>query len=1804
MLKFLLTKTAKKALMTVLLLTVAGVMNSFSQTSFVVNNLNYTVSSGTNVTLTGYTGTLSGTLTIPSTVSYANVTYTVTAIGDYSFWYTNITGALVIPNTVTYIGEEAFEECEGLTSLTLGSGVQTIAWGAFYYCTGLTGTLTIPESVSTIQNYAFFNCTGLSGVVFNATNCADVPGITDKANMHVFDGCPGIYTVGTGVTRLPKWIFPATGITQFVFNAVNCADFTNYADVPFCNWSCLASATITIGSSVQHIPAYIFLSQKPTGSLVIPNSVTSIGDFAFSDDDWYQSFQGGTLTLGTGLQSIGQYAFYTCRFVGELNIPSSVTTIGQVAFCDCSGFTGSLILPEGLTSIEWAAFAGCSGFTGDLYIPNSVTSIGNYAFNYSPNFAGTLTIGTGVQSINKTAFNNCHMFSAINYNAINCADIEDIDEYGDMPLFNGNGGILTIGESVTRIPKWLFHGNEFTHVSFNAVNCADFTWQTAAFPDWASMQNTTISIGNNVTRIPAYLFYQPTPAGSLVIPNSVTSIGDFAFCDDDYCYSFQGGTLTLGTGLQSIGQFAFYCCRFGGSLNIPNSVNTIGQYAFCDCTGFTGTLTIPSGITTISQCVFGYCTGLTGDITIANNVTSIANYAFIGCTSLNGTITIGTGVQSIGNNAFKNCSSTAGIVFNAVNCADFPEQTNTYTNYPFEQCGGFLTIGDAVTHIPLRIFKKNNFTGTLTIGESITEIDTTNFQTGNYSGLCYKAINCADVTYTTRPFAKGYSSTTSINGPLTFGNNVQRIPAYMFAESSNITGSLTLPSSLQTIGDMAFYDTRFTGDCVIPNSVTSIGATAFCDDWEQYLFAGGTLTLGSGLQTIGNYAFAGSQITGSLVIPNSVTSLGNGAFSGCQQLNGTLTLSENITAINSYTFWYCRNLSGDLNIPNNVQTLGNYAFGYCDHLTGALTIGTGVQNISNNTFYNCHMFSAINFNATNCNDIDGVEAIADMTVFDGNGGTLTIGSGVTRLPKWIFHNGQYTHIDYNAVNCADFEANTVAFPDWNSLQTATIGIGEGVTHIPARLFNRPSPAGSLVIPNSVISIGDFAFCDDDYYQSYQGGTLTLGNSLQSIGQYAFYTCRFVGELNIPSTVTTIGQVAFCDCSGLTGSLILPEGLTSVEWAAFAGLSGMTGDLYIPNSVTSIGNYAFNYSPNFAGTLTIGTGVQSINKTAFNNCHAFSAINYNAANCADIAEVEAVTDMQIFNGVDAQTLTIGIAVTRIPQWLFHGANFGHINFNATSCADFTWQTAAFPDWGSLASTTISIADGVQRIPACLFYQPTPAGDIIIPNSVTEIGNRAFCDDDYYTSFQGGTLTLGDNVQSIGEWAFYCCQFTNELQLPSSLTTIGQGVFNTCNHLTGSVIIPFGVTAIENYTFGGCTALNGSIFIPETVTSIGNYAFSYCYGIHELTLGSGITSMGQGAFNNCYGITEITSNMQTPPSVVTETLYNITRTIPFHIPYGTLGNYQTAPIWQEFTNYIVNTGVNITVTAMPAAGGTVTGGGEYQPGDPCTITATATTGYTFVNWTQAGNVVTTEPEYSFTVTIDASYIANFSINTYEITATADPAEGGIIEGAGTYNYGATATLTATPATGYSFVNWTRDGQEVTTEPTLSFTVTEAAAYVAHFSINTYEITVAADPEGHGTVTGGGTYNYGETATLTATPNSGYLFAGWTENGELVSEEPSFTITVTEDHSFVAHFDFDDAAEIAEERFSIYPNPATDIIHVECNGMSRCEIYNTNGALVYRTKECSESFEINVSDMPKGTYIIKVSGDSVKTQKLIIK
>lgn len=354
-----------------------------------------------------------------------------------------------------------------------------------------------------------------------------------------------------------------------------------------------------------------------------------------------------------------------------------------------------------------------------------------------------------------------------------------------------------------------------------------------------------------------------------------------------------------------------------------------------------------------------------------------------------------------------------------------------------------------------------------------------------------------------------------------------------------------------------------------------------------------------------------------------------------------------------------------------------------------------------------------------------------------------------------------------------------------------------------------------------------------------------------------------------------------------------------------------------------------------------------------------------------------------------------------------------------------------------------------------------------------------------------------------------------------------------------------------------------------------------------------------------LSDATGNFSNPislGSIATNESGSISGTIPAGTPPGT--GYRVRVVT---TNYpmisedngenltIIYPSYNVTVSANPSEGGTVEGGGTFNYGETATVTATATTGYDFVNWVFNGNQVSTNASYMFTVTENMNLIANFSqVGSYVVTVSTNPSGAGTITGAGSYLDGTEVTVSTTPNLGFTFLHWEQNGIQVSTNLSYTFTISENTNMVALYQHNSYNISLTADPIIGGTVLGGGVFNYGTQITIEATPAANYHFKGWVSDNDTISYNLSYTFTVVEDLQIVGHFALNNSiSEINIDKLHVYSVYQNIIVDVDKYG-EIC-IYNIMGQLVNRATvvEGKNMFSVQQS----GLYFVRMNGVSVK-------
>ena len=623
----------------------------------------------------------------------------------------SISGSYEIRKETVGIGNYAFYYCTDLTSVTIGSGVRSIGNYAFYYCTVMT-SVTIPDSVTSIGNYAFAYCGDLTSITIGS-------GVTSIGN-YAFEYCTGLEAINVSEDN------------PVYHSAGNCLiERETKTLILGCK-----NSVIPDDGSVTSIGNYAFEYCTGLTSITIPDSVTSIGDYAFSDCDGLTSVKigSGVTSIGyiafyacTGLEaitvskdnslyhsagncliesetktlilgckssvipadgsvtSIGEYAFYCCSGLTSITIPDSVRSIGSYAFGYCSGLT-TITIPDSVRSIGDNAFYYCSGLTA-ITIPDSVTSIGEDAF-FDCDDLTSITIGSGVTSIGKNAFEYCTGLEAINVSE-------------DNPVYHSAGNCLIERETKTLIlgckNSVIPADGSVTSIGDDAFYCADLT---------------SITIPNSVTSIGSYAFYYCAGLTSITIPDSVTSIGYGAF----YNTGYYNDELNWENDVLYIGNWLIKARRsISGSYEIRKETVGVGSEAFYGCTGLTN-VTIPAGVRSIDDSAFTDCEGLTS-ITIPDSVTSIGYSAFYNTGYYNDELNWEDGVLYIGNwliAAKEDVSGSYEIKQGTVAIADvaflfrseltsvtIPDSVTSIGNYAFCFCTGLttITIPESVTSI-------------------------------------------------------------------------------------------------------------------------------------------------------------------------------------------------------------------------------------------------------------------------------------------------------------------------------------------------------------------------------------------------------------------------------------------------------------------------------------------------------------------------------------------------------------------------------------------------------------------------------------------------------------------------------------------------------------------------------------------------------------------------------------------------------------------------------------------------------------------------------------------------------------------------------------------------------------------------------------------------------------------------------------------------------------------------------------------------------------------------------------------------
>ncbi len=1017
---------------------------------------------------------------------------------------------LIIEKDVTAIGENAFANCNSLTSVYFLGDAPQIAANAFTNVTAsveiLTGGSNWTEELK--QNYGG-TLTWISYIAKGSAGPTAVWTLDET----------GLLTVsGTGQVSASYSRPPWQDYCENVISAKIETGITSLGTQVFKN--CVNMTSITLPDTLTTIGSNAFYDCESLKEIEIPSSVTSLGSGAFYYCDSLvhvdipdsiteinsSTFSGcsnlTSVTIPDSVTSIGYSAFYFCRNLRSISIPDSVTSIGRDAFSSCESLT-SIKLPAHLTTIEEGTFEYCRGLTR-ISIPHGVTSIGKDVF-YNCSALTSIIIPSSVVSLDSLVFYYCTNLSKITF-------------LGDPP-------------SITDVNN------------FYRVNAA--AYYDASNPNWtdAARQN----YGGTLTWVPytaagscsASISWVLDPQGILTITGN-GDLPDYAAGSAPwYAYREQIKSLDVREGIASISANSFAGFPNLVSVTLAGSVASIEANAFSGCgrlnsviflgdapsiaetsfTGVTADLCYPGGNDTWTEAVrqnyggtldwadyyvYGVCgdsliwylSGKTGTLTISgsgdmydytNTAPSWANYR-----NLIGRVVIKDSVTSVGKRAFHNYTVLQEVVFGK----------------------GLATIGESA-------FRGTNLK-TLVLPDNVTSISATAFR------------NCANLT------------------EVTFGKEIAFIGEGAFSYNPALT-KIIFPGKAPVFEEYVFfqvtadvyYDTagghwngyniqNYSGTLTWKPYIDSIGSGSCGENLTWDLDAAGTLTIsGSGEMTSAPWSAHAASIQ-AVLLEEGITSIASGAFRGCTELS-LLILPQSITAIGSEAFSGCTGLTS-ISFLGNAPVIAQNSFASVTAKVYCPENASWTSDVKQNYGGTLTWISGVYSGSCGPNliwvlDADGLLTISgsgDMTdypwySYHKNIRTIVIEEGVTSICNSAFVNCS-APISSVTLPSTLRSIGSRAFSGMTGL--TSIELPDQLNYIGSDAFQRTGLT-SLVIPDRITILGSYSFAN-----CTQLASLTLGKYTMYIDSSCFANCTSLTSVTFPATIERINSRAFSGCSNL------------------------------------------------------------------------------------------------------------------------------------------------------------------------------------------------------------------------------------------------------------------------------------------------------------------------------------------------------------------------------------------------------------------------------------------------------------------------------------------------------------------------------------------------------------------------------------------------------------------------------------------------------------------------------------------------
>lgn len=798
----------------------------------------------------------SGEIVIPASVSYEEVEYSVTAIGNKAF--TNSVGmtSIEIPGSVITIPNGLFGGCAQLVSVVVDEN--NLVYDSRENCNaiietasntlvnGCKGTI-IPNGITSIGERAFYTSSVTSIVIPNSVTTIGINAFQNCRTMTSIELSDNLETIEeeafNGCQKLQSIVIPNT-VTTIGKGAFN---------------SCVAMTSVTLPENLVTIEDETFYMCRLLHSITIPSSVTSIGNSAF-----YECYTLTEITLPNALATIGNQAFYNCAEVTAITIPANVTAIGTKVFANCTKLaqmtvneentvydsrnncnaiietaTNTLaagcmntIIPEDVTTIGTGAFYQCKGLT-QIALPEGITTIADDAFMYCTNMT-KLTLPSTLETIGERGFYGCSGVTEMSSLATTPPTIAEYTFY-----------------NLPKIPVFVPDN------CAEAYKSADYWSALSIFEDGDVLPTGTMIVIDGINYIitsdtekTVKVTTGTTYTGDMTIPASVTHTYDNTTYQvtaiDNSAFSNCSGltSVTLPEGVTSIGERAFYRCSGLTSITIPEAVTSIGERAFYYCSGLTE-ITIPDNVISIGFNSFTRCSNLSAITVSKDNTTydsrnncnaiieSATNRLIVGCKNT----VVPDGVAVIANRAFQYCTGLTKVVL--------PEGVTTIEDEAFAYCSDLteMSISGTVTSIGNEVFMDCESLKVLTLADG-TETLTMGYNTEGWAGLfpgkglfgpcpLQTLYVGRDLSYDTSDVA-GYSPfypNTTLES-ITIGSRVTTIADYAFYNCASVTEINSFATEVPVAGTNSFYNI----DKAIPVSVPaeSVEAYKVADYWKEF----------------------------------------------------------------------------------------------------------------------------------------------------------------------------------------------------------------------------------------------------------------------------------------------------------------------------------------------------------------------------------------------------------------------------------------------------------------------------------------------------------------------------------------------------------------------------------------------------------------------------------------------------------------------------------------------------------------------------------------------------------------------------------------------------------------------------------------------------------------------------------------------------------------------------------------------------------------------------------------------------------